>query len=111
MAFFEPYTEVSSLYYYYQTRIVHEGTLLAGKLLQTIKKYYDKYWITISYDLTLYNKDRRYSRYKIAFPAIISNPDGTYDLDLKNQDVVMNIRGSDLSYYMAYRKRTYPEYF
>lgn len=41
VAFFEPYTEVSSLYYYYQTRIVHEDTLLAGKLLQTIKKYYD----------------------------------------------------------------------
>ena len=77
---------------------------------ERIKKLYDKYWITISYDLTLYTKDRRITRYKICFPTIIKNQDGSYDLDLKNQDVHTNVRGSDIPYYIALKRRMYPEY-
>ena len=77
---------------------------------ERIKKLYDEYWITISYDLTLYTKDRRYTRYKICWPKIIQNNDGTYDLDLKDQEVQMNIYGRDIPYYIALKKRIYPEY-
>lgn len=77
---------------------------------ERIKKLYDKYWITISYDLTLYTKDRRVTRYKICYPGLIQNKDGSYDLNLKDQEVEKNIRGRDIPYYIALKKRLYPEY-
>lgn len=77
---------------------------------ERIKKLYDKYWITISYDLTLYTKDRRITRYKICFPTIIQNQDGSYDLDLKNQEIQANVHGRDIPYYIALKRRMYPEY-
>lgn len=77
---------------------------------ERIKQLYNKYWITVSYDLTLWTKDHRTSRYKISWPTLIKKEDGTYDLDLKNQDVTLNVRGSDIPYYIALKRRTYPEY-
>ncbi|MEE3309782.1 hypothetical protein, partial [Sharpea azabuensis] len=56
-------------------------------------------------------KDRRYTRYKICFPKIVMNPDGTYDLDMKDQDVTMNVQGRDIPYHMALKRRLYPDYF
>ena len=77
---------------------------------ERIKKLYDEYWITVSYDLTLYTKDRRYTRYKISWPTLIQKEDGTYDLDLKNVETQTNIHGRDIPYYIALKRRMYPEY-
>lgn len=77
---------------------------------ERIKKLYDKYWVMISYDLTLWTKDRRTTRYKICWPKVIQNEDGSYDLDLKDQEVQTNVRGSDIPYYIALKRRMYPEY-
>lgn len=77
---------------------------------ERIKKLYDKYWITISYDLTLYTKDRRVTRYKICWPKLIQKEDSSYDLDLKDQEVQNNIHGRDIPYYITLKKRLYPEY-
>lgn len=77
---------------------------------ERINHIYRKYWITISYDLTRYSKDRRYTRYKIAFPKIVQKEDGSYDLDLKDCEVQYDVKGSNISYYMALKRRMYPEY-
>lgn len=77
---------------------------------ERIKKLYDKYWVMISYDLTLWTKNRRTTRYKICWPKVIQNEDGSYDLDLKDQEVQTNVRGSDIPYYIALKRRMYPEY-
>ena len=63
---------------------------------ELINYYHDKYWILISFDLTLYDRDRRYSRYKIAFPGLVLKSDGSWDVDMKNPVVKSNIMGSDI---------------
>ena len=76
---------------------------------EMINYYHDKYWILISFDLTNYTKDRRITRYKIAFPKLVVKQ-GIWDVDMKDCDEIKYIRGSDIKKAINDRFKNFPEY-
>lgn len=78
--------------------------------IDKIRKYYDeKYWIMITYDLTLYGNDRRFSRYEIRFPKLILK-DGSWDVNMKDTEKKTNIRGCDIKNVIENHFKQFPEY-